>query len=211
MAQEHEQKAIATYLAIMEEVKDRSRVLNAIYQNEALFPNTIVREICYLQFRCLCELVALACLVAHGDVSNTKKIRDTWEANKIIAEMSKLKPLFYPQPCESRSGGIVGLPHINHLTKDDLIKLWGISGDVLHRTPLSQYVDPSPTRRPKDFSDVVAWGEKIAALLDVHWITLTETRGMLVSLTEGKGGKARASTFDFSLTEGKVHIVNYQM
>jgi hypothetical protein len=55
----------------MEEVKLRFEALNAAYHNQAGMHPAMARELCYLQLRFLCEIVAIGCLVAHGEMKET--------------------------------------------------------------------------------------------------------------------------------------------
>jgi hypothetical protein len=64
-------------------------------------PAAIVREVRFLQLRMLCELIALACLMAHGDipaVQASKKLSKEYSADKIIGQLDALHPNFYPYP-----------------------------------------------------------------------------------------------------------------
>jgi|SRR5882724_2304781 len=55
-------------------------------------------EFCYLQLRMLCELIAVGCLVVHGDVEGTKGLCKVWAADKVMKRLEKLHPDFYPHP-----------------------------------------------------------------------------------------------------------------
>src|SRR5690242_2500032 len=93
-------EAVRLYCSLMEEVKVRFEIINRTYQNPENLPPMLVREICYLQFRFICEIIALACLVAHGDIPETQALKDTYEPGKIIKRLEQLKLFFYPQPME---------------------------------------------------------------------------------------------------------------
>ena len=95
-----QREKIKMYLALMEEARTRIHIINRAYHNVECFPAQMVREICFLQFRFLCETISLACLVIHDGVKKTKRLRDTYEAGRIIFAMETQNPHFYPQPME---------------------------------------------------------------------------------------------------------------
>jgi hypothetical protein len=70
--------AIRTYCDLMEEIKHRYDALGAAAAGKfaPLMPDPCALEFCYLQLRLICELIALACLVAHRDIvlPKSKKI-----------------------------------------------------------------------------------------------------------------------------------------
>jgi hypothetical protein len=55
------------YCALMEEAKVRISIVEHMLNNDSGLPPAMAREICYLEFRMLCEIIAVACLTAHGD------------------------------------------------------------------------------------------------------------------------------------------------
>jgi hypothetical protein len=63
-------KETQLYANLMDEVKARIDCINVAVQGRTGFPTPIAREFCYLQLRFLCELIALSCLVAHGDIKS---------------------------------------------------------------------------------------------------------------------------------------------
>ena len=138
-------------------------------------PVPLQREYCFLQLRMLCELIALGCLIAHGDIEETKssRVQEAYHAGEIVKRLEKLHPNFYPSP-----RNLVFMPGHVHLgdydreflTKSELITLYGKCGDALHRGSLRQLLDPK-SQVPADFSDIQEWGQKILNLLSVHLIS----------------------------------------
>ena len=55
----------AAYLAVLMEINARLQIINITKSSGTL--HGIAREICYLQLRHICELVAIGCLVIQGD------------------------------------------------------------------------------------------------------------------------------------------------
>src|ERR1017187_2239008 len=69
-------EATNLYAFFMAEIKVRIGAINAIGGTiEHRVPALIVREFCFLQFRMICELIALGCLTAHGDIKETTELR----------------------------------------------------------------------------------------------------------------------------------------
>jgi len=192
-----ENEKMKLYLLLMEEIKVRFEVVNRAHYNADGFPPAMVREICYLQFRFLCEMIALGCLIAHGDIAETHALRDTYEPGKIIKDMERLNPDFYPEPAEVTSSGIIGRSNLPHLTKQELPKLWARSGDILHRTPMVKFMETAKPG-PVDFSDIMEWSDKIRTLLNSHFITLSPEKRMIVSLVERGTNRAFAYTVNRS-------------
>jgi hypothetical protein len=214
MTGKHE-SAIKTYLALMEEVKARFFVINTTYQNEKNFPPALVSEICYLQFRLLCEIIALGCLLVHGDIPHPKVLQKEYNPTKIMKHLERLNPHFYPQPIkhtfENGMHKLSAIPNIPHLSKEGLVELWNKSGDILHRAPLNKLGKPPKTDIHK-FSDIFEWSGKLTGLLNSHWITLVENqKGMVVSLTSIETSKASASVFDFNRPEKIVQVQTYSV
>jgi hypothetical protein len=94
----------------MREAKARILLIGSLLAGQVqtangFVPSAFVREIGFLQFRMLCEGVALACLVAHGDIQEAQspKIQKLWEASKIMEELDKLHPDFYPHATHLKS------------------------------------------------------------------------------------------------------------
>src|SRR5512134_2142791 len=85
-----EKDALKTYLSLMEELKVRFAVVNEAAANRAGLPPQIAREICYLQFRMTCEVIALGCLVAHGTHNWPSKLHGRYQAARLIKSMQEL-------------------------------------------------------------------------------------------------------------------------
>jgi hypothetical protein len=126
----------------------------------------------------LCELIALGCLTAHGDIEATTKLRNEWSADKIIDRLDSLHPHFYPLPVHQK---FVPGPPVQHwhlepvsngwLTRAELLTLNGKSGDTLHRGSMKKLLSPR-TPIQTNFPDIASWAGKISVLLNHHQISL---------------------------------------
>lgn len=67
-------------------------------------PNGAIIEFCFLQLRMLCELIALGCLTAHGDLE-AGKLKKSHKADQIIRRLEVLHPDFYPKAATQTKAG----------------------------------------------------------------------------------------------------------
>jgi hypothetical protein len=208
MATKKQQESIYLYAGLMEEAKIRIACIDgALSGRIAALPGPVIREFCYLQFRMLCELIALGCLTAHGDIqaTQTKKLRKEWSPERIIAQLEALHPHFYPQPARSTflpSGYRQFLPlHSGFLTKGELLALNGKCGDVLHRGGLKKFLSPR-TPVQTNFPDVAEWRRKIGMLLDLHIIFLIDGKTRFICMLRNESDNNRVQVAILETIEG---------
>ncbi len=93
------QLALQRYCALMEEIKLRVQVVSTCIYTPFLRPESSF-ETCFLQFRMICENIALACLVAHDDIpdTQTKWFQKSIDVPKMMRRLADLHPSFYPYP-----------------------------------------------------------------------------------------------------------------
>lgn len=172
---------IGTYCGIMEIIKSRAAVVHECLRNPSSLDPQALYELCFLEFRMICELIALGCLVAHGDIkeTRTKKLQnDTYNAHEIVRALDSLHPNFYPRHnLETIRDGkpifVMRRANEEYLTKEDLKKLYALCGDILHIGSLKKLLNPD--KRPKTQADVVKWLDKITNLLNHHKMLLVTT------------------------------------
>jgi len=87
--------ALDDYSMLMEEAKYRLLAMDTALGGRTGLPKGAIREFCFLELRMLCELIALGCLTAHGDLK-TSKLKTSYEADRIIRSLQKLHPDFFP-------------------------------------------------------------------------------------------------------------------
>jgi hypothetical protein len=179
MVTKAQQEAIDLYAALMEEAKIRIGVIDTCINNKLGVHGAIAQELCFLQLRMLCELIALGCLVAHGDIKETRqgKLTKEWSVEIIFKELENLHKDFYPEAVKPGFQLPIGT-HIEQmatgfLTKAELLKLHRRTGDKLHRGNLKKLMKPrSRDKIQADWTDVVSWANKIQLLLRSHVIAL---------------------------------------
>jgi hypothetical protein len=182
MATKRQVEAINLYASIMEEIKIRMDCAIGAIGGRSNLIGPLVRELCFLQFRMIAELIALGALVAHGDISSSQKLRKEYSADRIIAQLEALHPDFFPQPIKITSPGTAGAHHdirgplssdfgLDYLSKKELLELYGRCGDALHRGSLKKLLSPK-TPIQTNFPNLTRWLQKIEYLLGNHMIVL---------------------------------------
>ncbi len=181
------------YAALMEELKIRLRTIDSTLLADKVLHGTINREFCFLQLRMSCEVLALACLVAHGDISATRSLRlqKRYEPDKIMKMLEEIHPDFYPYSVRQvrRSDKESHFDDFDGpiLIKEELFRLYGKCGDVLHRGNMKKLLsvdEPLPAHN----SDVPEYVLKIWNLLLQHRIALADGRQLLCFLEDSSIG-----------------------
>jgi hypothetical protein len=199
------QKQLRLYADLMEEVKARFQTINQAANGHTGMGAPFVREFLYLQLRFLCELVALACLVAHGDIAalQAHKIGRSYSADEILDKMERLRPHFYPIPVREISVRQIGaqkrhdLEGINPspLPKDALIKMYGAAHKHLHRGSLRKLLSASaPLDLTINVPEIVSQAQKISDLLGHHLMALNERELIICLLAPASGSGTQVVT-----------------
>jgi len=180
------------YAKLMEEIKRRTEVVGHVCNGTITLPPMAGFELCYVQLRKICEVFALACLTAHGDIRGVqdKLLQKTYNADLIIKQLGLLHPQFYPVPSKQKLDPVTQRPisveaiTSGYLTKDELLKLYGECGNFLHRGSIRQLLSKwEPTL---DFQRINNWVGKIVALLNHHQIQTSQPDKQLWVLMHGK-------------------------
>ncbi|MDE2476076.1 MAG: hypothetical protein KGO48_13565 [Alphaproteobacteria bacterium] len=177
----------------MAEVKLRISSIQSVTANQMPLVPPLIREFCYLQLRMVCELIALGCLIAHGDIKETTSLRGEWSADTIVKRMAELKADFFPDPVDITestepgkykwliSGPVIrkGERATNYLTSKDLLRLYGKCGDALHRGSLRKVLSGKVPVQLQ-FSDIDGHVSKLLELLRYHAIFLSNGKIMVL-------------------------------
>lgn len=198
------EKRNTLYANLMDEVKVRIDILSTVANGRGTLPPVIIREFCYLQLRMLCELIALSCLVAHGDIAalQSHKIGRAYSADEILERMEKLRPHFYPIPVKQTV--TLGTPRrfnldaINPspLPKEDLLALYGATHKFVHRGTLKRLLSADiPIDLKVNIPEIISWAQKINDLLSSHLIAVNEDHVILCLLRNADdGNKVQVAT-----------------
>lgn len=189
------------YCDLMEEIKGRTKVIQSILKNETstLFPQTNL-ELVYLQFRKILELIALGSLVANRNEFELQKSKfdKAYHAGDILKSIQKVNPEFYPKPVvliDRHAPNTIGeFKHIEegYLRKNELIKVYGMCGSVLHAV--------NPYRKKLDFQKynnaIPEFLRKIIRLLNCHNIHLVGDDGFYnIYMNDESDGRVHATYF----------------
>jgi|CXWL01.1.fsa_nt_gi hypothetical protein len=162
------------YVQIMTELKSRLDAINAAAAGKVQVPSPFVREFCFLQLRLICELIALGCMAAHGNIPDlrSKSMQKEWSAHVIMQRLEKLHPKFFPHAFKIVKG-IKADWHFETkpgaLTKKELLEIYHGSSDALHRGGLVTF---SKGRAEFDANEIRAPLVRIVELLADHTMPL---------------------------------------
>lgn len=209
MPTEKQFEALRLYGRLMHEAKARIYCIGVALTGHLDLPTPAIREFCYLQFRMLCELIALACLTAHGDIAEATPLTKEYAADKIVGRLEELHPGFYPCPIKRTKGAEATSPEQildGFLTKQDLISLYRKCGNALHRGSLKKLL-ASYSQDKSDFEDFAQWGQKIHTLLYDHTIDLVNGHQMICTLENpDDDGKVQAGFLMLIDEAGNVEV-----
>jgi hypothetical protein len=197
-----EERSIAVYRGLLVEIKYRTEAIDAILGGGIPMRAKIAEELCYLQFRMICELLSVGCLIIHGNLSSAKAdLMKTYKADWIVKELAKLHPKFFPIPLDRDDDKTAIPPAWIHkksgfLTHQDLAKLWQIAGDQLHRGSAKNILAKD---KPLDFQAIRTWRDKIVSLLTRHIITAPDEREICYFIMND--GKDNVYSTLFTLTD----------
>ena len=192
MLSANHERIAAFYTGLMNEARNRLEWVVYALNGKTGMPRYVAEDFVYLQLRMLCEIVGLACIVAHGDNPSTrsKRVLKRWSAADMLLELEKLTPDFYPQPHDQVrathmvDGKSVGGFHFqkraaDYLTKFELIKLYGRCGDHLHRGSAKNILANRPYP-PSARDELAKFAQKLANLLGIHRIQLLGGEAQLI-------------------------------
>jgi len=86
MARTKYTEGMDAYSVLMQEAKARLLAMDIALEGKTGLPEVAIREYCFLQLRMLCELIALGCVTAQGDLQ-IGKLKDEYRADKIISRL----------------------------------------------------------------------------------------------------------------------------
>lgn len=184
MSEKKDKATVNAYALVMREIKLRAECMNIAMVVPNGLPLQLIREYCFLQLRMVCELIALGCIIAHRDISATRKIRKEHSAERIMNHLERLQPDFFPLPIVLKpltpTFSTMEFPTETTLTKSELLALYGGCGDVLHRGHLGTFFGGGRLSAANTYDEVNEWKRKIISLLFNHRIMLAKTKSMII-------------------------------
>jgi len=187
------ERAVQRYLPLMHEVAIRIDLVAHACEGRLNLTPPYAREYAYLQFRRICELVALGCLQLHGDLprARSRAAQTEWNAEKIMRMLHEDYPHAFPQSVIwERAPGQHTLranAKPDALTLKQFKSLYAECGEVLHRGTIRS-LEQSPAPTDSDYQKVLEWQRRIVDLLNEHIISRSSTQGIyLTSLRTTSG------------------------
>lgn len=185
--------AIRSYLPLMHELAERIQLVANVCEGKANIDPVYAREFSYLQFRRMCELIALGCLQLHGDlpITQTQSAQKEWHAEKIMKLLHKSYPHSFPQPInrEVTPDGINirANEKPNALTLDLFKALYNECGEVLHVGTIRSLKTAQPLKTA-DFEKILDWQRRIVHLMNEHIVGRAHDKGFyMISLRTDSG------------------------
>ncbi len=181
MVEHNRVKTMEVYRDLMEEARMRIEGLEYLLGGNHGFGPGYVAEFGYLQLRFLAEIIAIASLVAHGDIPDIASLRNKSEADLIVKKMTQHHPDFYPTPVRRER---IGETHVHlhdgptdHLKKEELVELVHAAGGKLHKGKLKNILKKNSSVQ-HSFPDIEVWLRKIINLLREHTIMFKDGSGL---------------------------------
>ncbi|MGC3983117.1 MAG: hypothetical protein QM808_17830 [Steroidobacteraceae bacterium] len=167
---------IEIYCGYMAEIRDRVNVIENVLNGVlAGIPPFVATEVVNLQFRKVLELIAFSTLAANKEAyaSAHENFSKHWRAKKILEEISKLNPDFYPMaldPPEEVGPGRKHFPRPDggFLTHDEFVALYDSASGVLHTS--NPYATNSASTSFQYSTS--QWAGRIQRLLGWHRVQL---------------------------------------
>lgn len=176
---------LVTYCNCMEEVRHRVGVISAVQSGQVStgYP-AFDAETIFVQFRKTLELIAFASLTANKAEysSQFEKFSTHWNAERMLRDLEKVNPEFYPVSLQLPIQTPDGVKHLSltadgFLTKDEFISLYDKCGKVLHaRNPFSTEAIPQ-----SEYT-VEKWVARVQTLLRFHLMRLVNGDKWIVNI-----------------------------
>jgi hypothetical protein len=183
------------YASFMEEIKWRfdeiNRRIDGVKKKQDLAAVFEI-ELCYLQVRFICELIALASLAAHHSYGLKKDLLKEWHADQIFADLEEINEHCFPWPIrlgwDDHGERHVADDPARAMTRGELKDIYGKCGNSLHRGVLKHAL--AGRNRIYDVDELMRWTRKLSGLLVEHSIVFPhDERAVLVGLFGGPNGE----------------------
>jgi hypothetical protein len=210
-----EEAAVRSYLRLMHELAVRVDLVARTCTGELNLTPPYAREYCFLQFRRICELIALGCLQLHGDIpaARSSAAKKEWNAERIMKLLQRNHPHSFPQSL-TRTKNANGW-HLeanskpNALTFTEFKTLYNKCGEILHRGTI-RTIEAEETIAKPEYDEVINWSHKLVDLLNEHIVARANGKGLFhISLKTESGGPSCSVFSGFS--EGSVNVATYNL
>lgn len=178
------------YADLMNEARIRLGAIREIINARDSWAPRLLQEFVYLQLRMLCEIVAVGCLVAHGNIKNPDILR-TWKLPLIIKKLHEISPDFYPlgiRIVSTPKGPRIEDYLVPQLSKAELITLWTKTGNFLHRGNARDLLTERREEFVVNIGALAELSQRMMNLLDQHIISWPGRKKHLLVALSGNGG-----------------------
>lgn len=209
------EEAVQRYLPLMHEFAIRIDLVAEACDGKLNLSPPYAREYAYLQFRRMCELIALGCLQLHGDLpqAQTKAVKKEWHAEKIMHLLHENYPHSFPQSVireKTNSGwSIQANSKPNALTLKEFRSLYSECGEVLHRGTIRS-LEASEPLTEADYQKIIDWQSKIVDLMNEHLVGRANGTGLYVVSLRTVSGFPECSVFTKNGSNG-MDVATYKM
>jgi hypothetical protein len=204
------EEAVRKYLPLMHEVAARIELVAHASEGRLNMTPPYAHEYAFLQFRRICELIALGCLQLHGDLAGakTKTAHKEWHAEKIMNLLHRDHPHSFPQSVvrvrTSTGWEIRANEKKNALSIEDFKRLYSECGGVLHRGTIKTVEESWLTYLGStgNYQRVLFWQQKIVDLMNEHLVGRAHGAGFYVISLRTTSGFPECSIFTRNATGG---------
>ena len=200
-------EAIRGYLLLMHELATRIDLVSAACDGSLNLSLPYAREYAYLQFRRMCELIALGCLQLHGDFpqAQTQSATKEWHAEKIMRLLHRSHPHSFPQSVVREQTpigwNITANAKPNALTLEEFKTLYAECGQVLHRGTI-RLLQTAGAFGEADYQKVSDWQRKIVDLMNEHLVVRANSSSFYFVSLRTTSGFPECSLFSRNETGG---------
>jgi hypothetical protein len=207
--------AMQSYLILMHEVAIRIELVGHACDGSLNLTPPYAREYAYLQFRRICELIALGSIQLHGDLpsTQTQSIKNEWNAEKIMKILYKSHPHYFPQSImrekTSKGWNITANCKPNALTLGEFKKLYSECGEVLHRGTI-RALETIGTLTNTNYQKVIDWQRKIVDLMNEHIVIRNSGRSFYMISLRTDAGFPECSVLTIN-DAGELEVINRKL
>ena len=200
-------EAVRGYLPLMHELAILVDLVAHAYEGRLNLTPPYAREYAYLQFRRMCELIALGCLQLHGDLpqTQTQSAKKEWNAEKIMRLLHRSFPHSFPQAVTrevtSKGWNVQANSKPNALTLAEFKSLYSECGEVLHRGTIRSLQTAAPLAE-SDYKKVTVWQSKIVDLMNEHMVGRANGVGFYIVSIRTTSGFPECSIFSRNSSGG---------
>lgn len=211
-----EATAVHSYLKLMHEAVIRLDLVSAACNGQLNLTPPYALEYCYLQYRRICELLALGCLQLHGDLPAAKSSAASkeWNAERIMSLLHRNHAHSFPQ-CVTATKTTDGWSYVanskpNAMKLSEFKALYNKCGQILHRGTI-RTIDAEQPLDKSDYDQLILWSHKIVDLLSQHFVSRAAGKGLyFVQMKSEESGGPTCSVLT-GFAEGSIKVATYNL